>query len=110
MIEVISRSELRRAIEGNSVSVVDTLSRVSWLHRHLPGAVHLTTDHLPDRVGAALPDKDRLVVTYCSDRACTLSLRVAEALVGLGYTRVRRYRDGLHDWADSGLPLESALR
>ncbi|GAA4440161.1 rhodanese-like domain-containing protein [Actinokineospora soli] len=105
----IAREELRAAIDTGAVAVVDTLSRMSWESRRLPGAVHLPPgDARPDRVAALLPDKDRLVVTYCSDGGCTASLRVAEALVGLGYTRVRRYRGGLSDWLDAGLPFETS--
>ena len=31
----------------------------------------------------------------------------ADALTRLGYTNVRKYREGIEDWAAAGLPLES---
>ena len=108
-MEEIAREELRRAIDAGAVTVVDTLSQLSWESRRLPGAVRIAPGEArAGHVAALLPDKDRLVVTYCSDRGCTASLRVAEALTGLGYTRVRRYRGGLSDWIDAGFPFESS--
>ena len=33
--------------------------------------------------------------------------RVADKLVGLGYTNVRKYREGIQDWVEAGLSTES---
>jgi 3-mercaptopyruvate sulfurtransferase SseA len=33
---------------------------------------------------------------------------VASKLERLGYTNVRKYRDGIQDWAEAGLPVESS--
>ena len=32
---------------------------------------------------------------------------VADRLAALGYTNVRKYREGIEDWAGAGLPTES---
>ncbi|GGS37292.1 MULTISPECIES: rhodanese-like domain-containing protein [Actinokineospora] len=109
MVRLIDREDLRAAIDDGEVSVVDTLSRMSWAARRLPGAVHLPpSDVRADVVSSLLPDRGRMVVTYCSNHGCTASLRVAEALESLGYTNVHRYRPGLSDWIAAGLPFESS--
>jgi rhodanese-related sulfurtransferase len=46
-------------------------------------------------------------VTYCSNPACPNSQRVAARLTALGYTNVRKYREGIEDWTEAGLPTES---
>lgn len=57
---------------------------------------------------ALLPDRDAAIVTYCSNPACPNSGQVADRLTALGYTNVRKYREGIQDWVDAALPTESA--
>ncbi len=57
--------------------------------------------------GRLLPDKGAAIVTYCSNAACPNSQNVAGALERLGYTNVRKYRDGIQDWVGAGLPVET---
>jgi rhodanese-related sulfurtransferase len=47
-------------------------------------------------------------VTYCSNPACPNSQRVADRLAALGYTNVRKYREGIEDWTAANLPTEPA--
>ena len=54
-----------------------------------------------------LPDRAAPIVTYCSNPACANSQRVADRLTALGYTNVRKYREGIEDWTAAGLPTES---
>ena len=61
------------------------------------------------RAAALLPDKDAAIVTYCSNISCPNSSQVAAALERLGYTNVRKYAEGIQDWAEAGLPTESEL-
>lgn len=60
------------------------------------------------RAPELLPDKDALIVTYCSNPACGNSQAVASKLENLGYTAIRKYREGIEDWSGAGLALESA--
>jgi rhodanese-related sulfurtransferase len=50
---------------------------------------------------------DREIVVYCTDLACTGSALAANLLEGRGYRNVLRYTNGLADWADAGLPVNS---
>jgi rhodanese-related sulfurtransferase len=54
-----------------------------------------------------LPDRSAAIVTYCSNVACPNSEGVARMLTSLGYTNVRKYREGIQDWVEAGLPTES---
>ncbi|WP_116245787.1 rhodanese-like domain-containing protein [Nocardiopsis sp. FIRDI 009] len=106
MTALISREELKRHIDAGTVTVVDALGGTYYEQQHLPGAVALVADEVADRSAEVLPDKDALIAVYCSNPACGNSQAVATALEGLGYTRVRKYREGIQDWVEAGLPVD----
>ncbi|MFI9571979.1 rhodanese-like domain-containing protein [Microbispora rosea] len=107
MTALISRDELKAAIEAGTVTVVDALGGDYYAQRHLPGAIPLTEDQVAERAVELLPDKNAAIVTYCSNPACANSQAVANRLTALGYTDVRKYREGIQDWVEAGLPVES---
>ncbi len=109
MTALISRTELCAAIEAGTVTVVDALGGQYWEQQHLPGAVPLVAADVAARAADLLPHRDAAIVTYCSNAACPNSKQVAGLLTGLGYTNVRKYRDGIEDWVAAGLPVESAV-
>ncbi|MFF4417217.1 rhodanese-like domain-containing protein [Streptosporangium sp. NPDC001559] len=109
MTQLITRDELRTAIETGSVVVLDTLGGEYYAQQHLPGAIALVESEVAERAAGLLPDKDAAVVTYCSNPSCGNSEAVARRLTALGYTHVRKYREGIQDWAEAGLPIESGL-
>lgn len=108
MTDTITRGELRTAIEAGTVTVVETLRAEHFAQGHIPGAVHLHTEDVATKAAVLLPDKNAAIVTYCSNIACRNSAVVAAQLAALGYTAVRRYREGKQDWQQAGLPLEGA--
>jgi len=107
MTVLITRDELRNAIDGGEVTVVDALPASYYDQQHLPGAVNLFVDEARDRATEVLPDKDASIVAYCSNAACPNSEGVARVLTSLGYTDVRKYREGIQDWVEASLPTES---
>nr|BEK64513.1 rhodanese-like domain-containing protein [Kitasatospora purpeofusca] len=109
MTALITRDELAAAIEAGAVTVVDTLGGDYYAQQHLPGAVALVAAELHSRASTVLPDRDAAIVTYCSNPACPNSGQVADRLTALGYTDVRKYREGIQDWVEAGLPTETDL-
>ncbi|WP_327350632.1 rhodanese-like domain-containing protein [Streptomyces sp. NBC_01304] len=106
--DLITRDELRAAIEAGSVTVIDALGGHYWATQHLPGALPLHPSEAAERAADLLPDRTRPVVTYCSNPACPNSGQVANTLTRLGYTNVRTYKEGIEDWTAADLPTESA--
>ena len=104
---LISRDDLAAAIERADVTVVDALPDSYYEQQHLPGALNLVEDDVAHRAAELLPDKDAAIVTYCSNEACPNSGNVARRLTNLGYTNVRKYREGIQDWVGAGLPTAS---
>ena len=108
MTALISREELQAAIDAGSATVVDALGGDYYAKQHLPGAVELAPGEVDARAATVLPDKDALIVTYCTGPSCPNSGQVADRLTALGYANVRKYREGIEDWTGAGLPTESA--
>ncbi|GAA3225838.1 rhodanese-like domain-containing protein [Nonomuraea helvata] len=109
MTALITREELKAAIDAGTVTVIDALGGDYYAKQHLPGAIPLVEAEVADRAAELLPDRNAAIVTYCSNPACNNSQAVANRLESLGYTQVRKYREGIEDWAAAGLPLEGAL-
>lgn len=95
-------------MDVGNVTVVDTLGGEYYARQHLSGALELVPADVDARVSALLPDRGAAIVTYCSNPACPNSGQVADRLTALGYTDVRKYREGIQDWVEAGLPTESA--
>ena len=109
MTALISRDDLREAIASGVVTVVDALPESYYAQIHLPGAVNLVEDDVADRATELLPEPDAAIVTYCSNISCGNSQAVASRLEQLGYTDVRKYREGIQDWVEAGLPTECGV-
>ncbi|MFE1593803.1 rhodanese-like domain-containing protein [Nocardia sp. NPDC058705] len=108
MTALITRDELATEIATGTVIVLDALGPEYYAKAHLPGALNLTGDEVADRAPQLLPDRDAAIVTYCSNTACGNSEAVAMKLKALGYTNVRKYREGIQDWSDAGLTVETS--
>ncbi|MFD6453824.1 rhodanese-like domain-containing protein [Nocardia sp. NPDC060220] len=108
MTALITRDELAAEIAANSVIVLDALGPEYYAKAHLPGALNLTADEVANRAAGLLPDRDAAIVTYCSNAACGNSEAVAMKLEALGYTNIRKYREGIQDWSDAGLTIETS--
>jgi rhodanese-related sulfurtransferase len=110
MTTLITRDELKTAIDKGEVTVVDALPASYFDQVHLPGAVNLFVDEAAERAAEVLPDRSAAIVTYCSNLSCPNSEGVARTLARLGYTNVRKYGEGIQDWVEAGLPTESGTR
>jgi rhodanese-related sulfurtransferase len=69
---------------------------------HIPGAIHIPLDELPDRI-AELPDGVE-VVAYCRGRFCVFAHDAVRLLTSHGLP-ARRLQDGMLEWRLAGLPV-----
>jgi len=68
MVETISRDDLRGKIDrGDKFSLVETLSKTTYDHAHLPGAINLPPDRVTELAPSLLPDKTADIVVYCAN-------------------------------------------
>lgn len=87
---------------------VDSRHRDDYDIEHIPGALSLyyeDLDKLYDRELGTIP-KDKAIVTYCSDPQCETAIKLADALVARGHTRVFILLEGLPGWKDAGYPAK----
>jgi rhodanese-related sulfurtransferase len=108
MTALITRDELKAAIDAGTITVVDALGGIYYEKQHLPGAVALAPVDVDARAATVLPDHSAAIATYCSNPACPNSGQVAARLTALGYVNVRKYAEGIEGWTVAGLPTESA--
>lgn len=109
MTDLIHRDELAELIRDGGVTIIDALPASYYDQQHLPGAINLVEADVAARAAELLPDKTAQIVTYCSNAACGNSQVVANRLQALGYTAVRKYREGIQDWVEAGLVTESTV-
>jgi rhodanese-related sulfurtransferase len=65
MPTMIEREDVQRLI-GEGAQLLDVMSREAYDNSHLPGAVHISLKELDEQSTARL-DRDRPIITYCSD-------------------------------------------
>jgi len=89
---------------------VDTRHKEDYGFEHVLGARSLFVedlDKLYESVLGSIP-KDRTIVTYCSDAQCETAIKLADALVARGHTRVFILMEGLPGWKEAGYPTAGA--
>ncbi|MCM3804289.1 rhodanese-like domain-containing protein [Streptomyces solisilvae] len=85
--------------------VVDVRRAFEWNRVHIPGAMHMPLEVLPERC-LELPD-DRLLITFCTGGI--RSAGAANLLMENGFDAVNMSR-GLVDWRIAGGPLVTGER
>ncbi len=108
MIQIISRKEIEQALKGNSIVLVEALPQKYYDEGHLPEAVQINHDEVKDKASTLLPDKDALIVTYCTGVTCPNSGYAAENLFAQGYTNIKKYAGGKEDWISANNCLEKS--
>ncbi len=93
---------------GVKMSVLDARTGKYDDGRRVPGAGNLSPMSKPAEVAKAIPDKDQLVVTYCTNLKCPASKMLAKNLSELGYRNVIEFPQGIEGWAASGYPVKKA--
>lgn len=108
MTELIARSDLEILVAAGGVVLIDALPASYYDQQHLPSALNLVESDVDTEAPRLLPDKNAVIVTYCTNEGCGNSQAVANRLERLGYSAVRKYREGIQDWVAAGNPTESS--
>ena len=97
--------DLKHALDADAkkIIVLDTRTPEAFAVEHLPGAVNIPTDELPQRLAELAKDKE--IVPYCWSIVCHLATRASLYLSEQGFT-VHELAGGIEYWKNSNLPLE----
>jgi rhodanese-related sulfurtransferase len=74
----------------------------------IPGAKSLNAESSPEEIAKIVPDKDKLVVTYCANLQCPASDMLYKHLKSLGYSNVIEYPEGIQGWKEAGHQVKPA--
>ena len=97
--------DLKKAIAGKSVTLLDVNGSNSYAAGHIPGAIDFTA-HKEDLASLLPADKNALIVAYCGNEHCGAYARAAQAAKQLGYTNVQHFKPGLAGWKSAGETLQ----
>jgi rhodanese-related sulfurtransferase len=99
--EEVTREELLRRADTGTV-VLDVRPREEYAAGHIPGAVSVPLEELPERL-AELP-ADQEIVAYCRGAYCVLAHDAVRLLTAAGRP-ARRLADGMLEWRLADLPV-----
>ena len=62
---LIPYDELLSRLGDPGLTILDVLPRHTYEEAHIPGALSMPLEEIPQRAAGVLPDKDREIVVYC---------------------------------------------
>ncbi len=98
----VSRDELQGLVERGEIFLIDVRPAIEYAHGHLPHAVSMPVDELPDRL-SELP-RDRGIVAYCRGAYCLFADQAVALLRRHGFD-ARRLEGGWPEWRAEGRPV-----
>jgi rhodanese-related sulfurtransferase len=104
-VTAIDRDELAAKLAAGTIVLIDAQGPGWYDEGHIPGAHPVDRNDIAATAATHIPAADTEVAVYCWNAACNGSAIVADKLVDLGYTNIRRYIDGKQDWQAHGHPL-----
>jgi rhodanese-related sulfurtransferase/DNA-binding transcriptional ArsR family regulator len=104
-VEQIGRDELLRRAQAGEVVVLDVRPALEFAAGHIPGAVSIPIDELPDRLSELPGDVE--VVAYCRGAYCVLAHEAVRLLTARG-RRAARLADGMLEWRLADQPVAVA--
>lgn len=99
----ISREELLRRMQEDSVTLLDVRPEDEFALGHLPGAMNIPVEELERRLAELSPDQE--IVAYCRGPYCVLSVNAVAALRAKGF-KARGLEHGFPEWKAAGLRVE----
>lgn len=103
-LEPMPASDLLERAHDGLVTVIDVRPSEEYVQGHIAGALNIPLDKLKTRL-KELP-RDREIVAYCRGPWCVLSFEAVAQLRDVGI-EARRLENGLPEWRQAGLPVES---
>ncbi|MBU1652597.1 metalloregulator ArsR/SmtB family transcription factor [bacterium] len=103
-LEAVNRQNLLARSRAGQVTILDVRPRLEYNSSHLPNAVSVPLRELKKYLDQ-LP-KDQEIVAYCRGPYCVLAQEAVNLLRSEGF-QANRLEDGVLEWQEAGLPVES---
>jgi rhodanese-related sulfurtransferase len=108
-LQTIGIRQFQTLVHDKGAVILDARAAPFYQQGHVPGAINLARDDFARDYQSLAPrlkpDRDRLIVVYCSGGECHDSKLVASALMSLGFSDVRVFTGGWEQWTQAGLPV-----
>jgi rhodanese-related sulfurtransferase len=101
-LDPVKRDELLERMVRQEVVVIDVRPVEEYRSGHIPGAISMPLDELPNRITELSDGRD--IVAYCRGPYCVLAPEAVALLRRRGLP-ARRLQDGLPEWRLAGLPV-----
>ncbi|WP_436499642.1 ArsR/SmtB family transcription factor [Actinokineospora sp. HUAS TT18] len=98
----VTREELLRRARDGEVTVIDVRPHEEYAAGHIPGALSIPVDELPQRL-AELPAGQE-IVAYCRGAYCVFAYDAVRLLIAQGRS-ARRLSEGMLEWRLADLPV-----
>ena len=98
----VPRADLERLLAGGEVCLIDVRPAIEYEAGHLPGAISLPLEQLPERL-QELP-RDHPIVAYCRGEYCLFADDAVRLLRQHGF-RAIRLEGGWPEWRLEGRPV-----
>ena len=103
--QAVTRNELLERMHRGGIVVLDVRPSNEYKAGHIPGAISIPLEELPDRL-AELPG-DLEIVAYCRGAYCVLAHDAVRLLNAQGHV-AWRLDDGMLEWRLEALPVDTA--
>jgi len=108
-VKTVNLAQAYALFQGGQALFIDAREPDEYAELHISKALNIYPSRF--EAGGAGPvagiAKDREIVVYCGQVSCDLSLRVAEKLQALGFTRVTAFMEGFRAWDEAGYPADT---
>ena len=101
----ISVDDVKALMAKKQVVLIDVRDPMSFSEGHMPGAINVPFDFLPDHAEAWKKEK-RLLVTYCACVNEGTAARAALDMNAFGITNVKALLGGWNEWVKRGEKTE----
>lgn len=102
----VDRAELLRRTEAGEVVLLDVRPVEEYRAGHLPEAVSVPAETLPEIIG--LLPRDKTIVAYCRGPYCVFAAEAVAILRREGF-HAFHLADGVLEWRTAGLPVEIGM-
>ena len=100
----VSVNQLTRLVNDEKAVPLDVREEREYVDGKVPGAIHIPSSQLKNRLGELEKFKERPVIVYCARGQKSQS--AAATLGRAGFTKLHALHGGLKAWRDAGLPVE----
>ncbi len=102
--QVIGHAALKALTDADlrNFLLVDSRNPEEYSEAHIPGAVNIPQKKMAEMVGLLPAEKSTRIIFYCNGVKCGKSRKAANMVIGLGYTNVWVYAEGMPVWEEMG--------